>query len=231
MSKTPPTICLDLDGTLVDTAPDLLKALDHSLEESGYPPSNHQTIRPIIGDGAKAMIKRALEDQGIIEPLTKDRLNQLWEDMIEYYTANIADFSRPFKGAVKTLQELREEGFRTAILTNKPYFLTMPLLEALEMTALFDHITAADNFPYRKPDPRALTQTIAATGGTPQRAVMVGDSLTDIKTARAANIPVIGVDFGYSEIPMQDLKPDRLMSSYQSFKQHVASVLEEPSER
>lgn len=215
MSQQITTLCFDLDGTLIDTAPDLLAALDHTLQQAGYPLSDHIQIRPIIGRGAKAMLKRAFcsFDDTIPTP-DNNELDQLWQSFIEHYSIHIANQSSPFEGVVPTLTELQHQGYLLAICTNKPMFLTEPLLEALELTTYFAAIKGADSFPFKKPDPRHLTETILAAGGQSQAAIMIGDSKTDIETARNAQIPVIGVDFGYTDLPMSALAPDKIMSNY-----------------
>lgn len=222
-SSPPAILCFDLDGTLVDTAPDLLAALDHCLKGGGFAPADHSTIRPIIGDGAKTMITRALESQNVRPD--EPQLETLWQTMIEHYRANIAAKSRPFEGATAALERFTQRGVKLAILTNKPLFLTKPLLEALNLTPHFTRITAGDNFPYRKPDPRVLVETLKAAGGNMDNAIMIGDSKTDIDTARNAGIPVIGVTFGYTDQPMADLTPDRLMTHYDELNDLVNELL------
>lgn len=219
------TVCFDLDGTLVDTAPDLLAALDFCLEQKGYALPDHDLIRPIIGQGAKGMIKRSLTlaqvgaDQmmDINElpcPVSDEEIDDLWTVLIDHYSQNIAVHSAPFEGVVEALTTLKQQGVLLAVCTNKPLFLTKPLLDQLDLTSFFDAISGADSFPYRKPDPRHLLDTIALAGGHKETSVMIGDSKTDIDTARNADIAVIGVDFGYSDVTMESLKPDRLMSHY-----------------
>jgi len=219
------TVCFDLDGTLVDTAPDLLAALDFCLAQKGYPLPDHDLIRPIIGQGAKEMIRRSvsLEPMGAADglatqappcPLSEEEIDDLWQVLIAYYAKHIAVKSAPFEGVVEALGALKQRGFLLAVCTNKPLYLTAPLLDQLNLTFYFDAISGADSFPYRKPDPRHLLDTITQAGGDRVTSVMVGDSKTDIDTARNANVPVIGVDFGYSEVTMESLKPDRMMSHY-----------------
>ncbi len=215
MTKRPMTLCFDLDGTLVDTAPDLLNALDSCLQQAGYAQPNHALIRPIIGSGAKAMIKRAFEtDQNILTLPNETEIDRLWHNFIDHYTAHIADESRPYPGALKTLTTLKEAGYLLAVCTNKPISLTTPLLQALNLTPLFDAVVGINSTPYTKPDPRVLHSTVQSAGGDIQTAIMIGDSKTDIDAARNANIPVIGVTFGYSEQPIESLLPDKIMSDY-----------------
>jgi phosphoglycolate phosphatase len=227
------TICFDLDGTLVNTAPDLLGALDHTLKSNGLATSNHEEITPIIGQGAMAMIRRALSSP-CQDPANDERENPtfsdkeietLWQSLIEHYTIHIADQSHPYPGVEEALARLREKQYRLAVCTNKPMFLTTPLLEKLELSAYFNAICGADSFPFKKPDPRHLTQTISKAGGKVQSGVLIGDSNTDVKTARAATLPVIGVPFGYSDTPMAALKPDALIFHFDELTEELIEKL------
>ena len=226
MTKQPITLCFDLDGTLVDTAPDLLNALDSCLAQAGYPKPNHTLIRPIIGSGAKAMIKRAFESDKNTQTLPDEKeIDCLWHHFIDHYSAHIADESRPFPGALKSLQTLKQAGYLLAICTNKPISLTTPLLEALNLTPLFDAVVGINSTPFAKPDARVLQSTVQAAGGNIQSAIMVGDSKTDIDAARNANIPVIGVTFGYSEHPIESLLPDKIMNHYEELQLLIDQII------
>ncbi len=226
MPDLKPTICFDLDGTLIDTAPDLLNALDHCLITDGFEKADRSAIRPIIGNGAKAMIEQSLEIQAKkAEAITPARLEALWEIMINHYAANITAESRPFEGVEAALKALKKTGFPLAVITNKPLFLTIPLLDTLDLTHLFDQITGGDSYPHKKPDPRTLHETVRQAGGTPPLAIMVGDSKTDIDTALNANTPSIGVTFGYTEQTMQSLNPDKLMTHFDQLEGFVGEIV------
>ncbi len=234
MTKSPPptkvTICFDLDGTLVNTAPDLLAALDHTLTTNGHPPSNHGEIIPIIGQGAMAMIRRALGQDDFEESAAKSTafdtdLKPLWQSLIEHYTIHIADQSHPYPGVVEALERLREKRHPLAICTNKPMFLTLPLLDALGLQDYFTAICGADSFPFKKPDPRHLFETIRQAGGQSESGILIGDSATDVQTARAAALPVIGVPFGYSETPMHALKPDAIIAHFDDLTDQLINGL------
>lgn len=228
MKQPKTTLCFDLDGTLVDTAPDLLAALDYTLLKAGHKPSDHAHIRPIIGHGAKAMLNRALEsDKQTVSTINDKEIDRLWHCLIEHYSIHIANQSQPYENVVETLETLKFKGFKLAVCTNKPMFLTEPLLDSLQLTSFFAAIKGADSYSYRKPDPRHLTSTIEAAGGTINDAIMIGDSKTDIDTARNANIPVIGVDFGYTDHPMHDLKPDHIMSHYDELQGLISKIIKE----
>ena len=230
MPKPPMTLCFDLDGTLVDTAPDLLNALDSCLAQAGYPKPNHDIIRPIIGSGAKAMIKRAFESDQTTQTLPDEtEIDRLWHSFIEHYSTYIADKSRPFPAAFKSLQTLKDKGYLLAICTNKPISLTISLLDALDLTPLFASIVGTNSTPYTKPDARVLHSTVQSAGGNIQAAIMIGDSKTDIDAARNANIPVIGVTFGYSEQPIETLQPDKVMNEYDELEGLIAQIINEMS--
>jgi phosphoglycolate phosphatase len=206
------TIVFDLDGTLIDTAPDLISTLNIILAREGMPPVEYDSARRMIGGGAKAMIERALAAEG--RASSKAELDRLFAAFIDHYAAHIADHSRPFPELEATLEHLAGEGHRLAVCTNKLEWLSVRLLDMLQLTRHFVTICGQDTFGVQKPDPRMLRLTIERAGGEPTRAIMVGDSGTDIRTSRAATVPVIAVDFGYSEVPIALLRPDRIIGSY-----------------
>lgn len=222
MSAPKTTICFDLDGTLVNTAPDLFAALDHALSLKGYSPANKDSIRPIIGHGAKAMIIRAISGQN--SQIDNIELDELWHNLIDHYANHIADQSHPFDGAEGSLTTLKAQGHSLTIITNKTMDLTEKLLDALNLSHYFTAITGADSFDFKKPDPRHLFETIKLAGGSNNQAIMVGDSKTDIETAIAANIPVIGVNWGYTDIPMADLKPNIIISHFDGLEAAIKSL-------
>ena len=158
------------------------------------------------------MIERGLTAQGrSFDSKDVDRLYALY---IDYYAAHIADQSRPFPGVEAALDELSERGYRFAVCTNKLEWLSLRLLDALGLSARFEAICGQDTFGVQKPNPEVLHKTIAKARGNADRAIMVGDSVTDIATARAAEVPVIAVDFGYTETPVAMLNPDRVISHF-----------------
>ena len=203
-------VVFDLDGTLVDTAPDLINALNFVLGREGLPPVPLQAARNMIGAGARRLIERGLELEGRAASL--EDISRLTGDFIDYYAAHIADISRPFEGLESALDDLEVLGYRFAVCTNKLEWLSKLLLDRLGLSSRFSAICGADTFGVSKPDPAILKQTIARAGGQPASSVMVGDAGPDIGVARRAGIPVIGVEFGYTEVPMADLKPDRLIN-------------------
>ena len=207
---TPPRIVVfDLDGTLVDTAPDLIGALNYVLDREGLPPVPLQAARNMIGAGARKLIERGLELDG--RAMSVDDIDRLTKDFIAYYADHIADASRPFEGLEAALDELQAPGFRFAVCTNKLEWLSKLLLDKLDLSRRFAAICGADTFGVAKPDPVILQQTVARAGGQLAAAIMVGDAGPDVGVARRAGIPVIGVEFGYTEVPIAELKPDRLI--------------------
>ena len=217
-----PIIVFDLDGTLIDTAPDLIDTLNVVFTREGLPPVAYETARNLIGGGARAMIANGIAAEGrVLEPL---KLEQMFGDFIAHYSAHVADRSLPFPGLVGALDALAAGGYQFAVCTNKLERLSVLLLEKLELADRFEAICGQDTFGIQKPEPEILRRTIAAAGGSPQRAIMIGDSLTDICTARAASIPVIAVDFGYSERPVSEYKPDQIISNFAQLPAAIAAI-------
>jgi phosphoglycolate phosphatase len=217
------TVVFDLDGTLVDTAPDLINALNFVLDREGLPPVPLHSARNMIGAGARRLIERGLELEGRSADL--EDITRLTSDFIDYYAAHIADVSRPFEGLEGALDDLSARGYRFAVCTNKLEWLSKLLLDQLGLSSRFAAICGADTFGISKPDPAILRQTIARAGGEVSSAIMVGDAGPDIGVARRAGIPVIGVEFGYTEVPIADLKPDRLINHMRELPAAVESLM------
>ena len=204
------TVVFDLDGTLIDTAPDLTNALNHVLVERGHAPVSRATIRSTIGHGVRVMIEDALRRDGVT-----DDVDAMLAAFLRYYQANIAVEGGPFPGAVAAVEELRATGARLAICTNKREYLARLLLKTLDLDTFFDAISGRDTFPVSKPDPGHLLGTIKAAGGDPSRAIMIGDSEVDVRTASAAGVPVIWVSFGYaSPGPLEGPAPDATIDDF-----------------
>jgi phosphoglycolate phosphatase len=216
-----PILVFDLDGTLVDTAPDLAGTLNVVLTRGGFEPVHYDEARMMIGGGARIMIERALQSQHAdVSPAELDRM---FDAFIEYYAGHIADASQPFPGLAAALDLLADK-FIFAVCTNKLEGLSHRLLDALDLTKHFAFVCGQDTFDVKKPDPAVLRLTIERAGGTMADAVMIGDSATDIDTARAAGIPVIAVDFGYTEIPVAKLNPDAVISHFDALPAAIAGM-------
>jgi phosphoglycolate phosphatase len=216
------TIVFDLDGTLVDTAPDLVDTLNIILEREGLPRVPYEVARNLIGGGAKVMIANGLASQR--RSVTPARLDELFDEFIEHYTVHIADRSHPFPGVVSALDKLAADNCRFAVCTNKLERLSVMLLEKFGLAGRFAVICGQDTFGVKKPDPEVLRRTIVAAGGEINRAVMVGDSATDIRTARGAGVPVVVVDFGYSDKPVTEYQPDRVIGHFDELPEAIASL-------
>lgn len=218
-----PVIAFDLDGTLVDTAPDLIGALNYILAREGLPPLPLASARNLIGAGARRLLERGFEAEG--REVTVEEMARLTADFIAYYETHIADESRPFEGLEDALDRLSDRGFRLAVCTNKLEGLSRLLLDKLGLTARFAAICGADTFGVSKPDPVILQQTVARAGGRIASTIMVGDAGTDVGVARRSGVPVIGVGFGYTEVPIADLKPDRLIGHMRELPAAVDSLI------
>lgn len=218
-----PTVVFDLDGTLVDTAPDLVATLNVVLAREGVAAVPYDIARNMVGAGARRMIELALQRAKASVP--KIDLERMFNDFIAHYAANIADHSQPFPGMIDALDVLAESGYRLAVCTNKLEGLSRVLLDKLALSARFAAICGPDTFGMAKPDPEILRRTIVQAGGELDRVVMVGDSVTDIHTARAASVPIIAVDFGYDEGPIARLAPDRVIGHFGALPDTIFGLL------
>jgi phosphoglycolate phosphatase len=217
-----PLLVFDLDGTLVDTAPDLVDTLNVVFASEGLPTVPYDQARMMIGGGAQAMLVRGLEADG--RAVTPQLMDRLFADYIAHYTNHIADRSRPFPGVIDALDALALRGHRFAVCTNKLERLSVLLLRALDLADRFAVICGQDTFGIQKPDPEMLRRTIAAAEGASGDAIMIGDSETDIRTAQAAGIPIVAVDFGYSERPVAEFTPDRVISHFTQLPSEIAAL-------
>jgi phosphoglycolate phosphatase len=218
------TVVFDLDGTLVDTAPDLIKALNFVLDREGLPPVPLHSARNMIGAGARRLIERGLEVEG--RAASPADITRLTSDFIDYYAAHIAEDSHPFDGLEDALDDLGMRGYQFAVCTNKLEWLSKRLLDQLGLSPRFAAICGADTFGVSKPDPVILQQTVARAGGQLSSTVMVGDAGPDIGVARRAGIPVIGVEFGYTDVPIADLKPDLLIGHMRDLPAAVERLMD-----
>ncbi len=222
LTPMPSTVVFDLDGTLVDTAPDLIHACNHVLRKAGLGPVPETVLRPLISLGSKAMIVRGLAHHG--HTLGAGEVDAMWSGFLDYYAANIAVDSRPYPDVESVIDRLGSGGARLAVCTNKIEGLSRRLLEALGLDRHFAAICGRDTFAVCKPHPGHLIGAIEAAGGHLARTVMVGDSDTDVATARAAGVPIIGLSFGYTDVPMAKLGPDVLIDSYAAFDEAYAQI-------
>jgi phosphoglycolate phosphatase len=205
-------VIFDLDGTLVDTAPDLMRATNHVLQSLGRRPIDMDEVRVFVGHGARALLTRGLTATGGL-PENYD-VEPDYNRFVDFYAANIATGSAPFPGTVKLLDRLRAEGIAMGVCTNKLEGLSLRLLEELDLLPYFGSVVGPDTIGVAKPDPRPLREAVTRLGVKPERAIMVGDSETDIRTARNAGVPVIGVPFGYTPQHVSTYGPDRVVNHY-----------------
>eukprot|EP01037_Dinobryon_pediforme_P013012 gene13012-13114_t len=225
--STRPLLVFDLDGTLADTAPDLMGTLNFVLGQNGIGALPVEKAHSLLGAGARALLRRGFAAQG--EPLDDARLERLFGDFIGHYADNIAVHSRLFPGVRSALDLFAAQGYKFAVCTNKVEALAVKLLDQLALSHYFGAICGQDSAiidgrAVQKPDPRALFHTISLAGGAPHQAIMIGDSKTDIDTARAAHIPVIAVDFGYTDVPVSALGPDFIISHFDDLGRAVAHI-------
>lgn len=217
------TAVFDLDGTLVDSANDLIRATNHTLQVAGLSAVPGETLRTTVSHGARAMLEQALRLLG--KDMPKGDVDRLQATFLAYYADNIAIDTRPFPGAIATLGRMRTAGARLAVCTNKTEQLARRLLRAVEMDGLFHAITGRDTLPVCKPDPGHLIGTVILADGDLSSVVMVGDSEIDIKTARAAGIPSIGVTFGYSPEPIDTFQPGATIAHFDELEPSIRRLM------
>lgn len=217
------TIVFDLDGTLVDTAPDLVASTNHVMRHLGLKDITRKQLETYVGHGALRMIQEAIASQAA-RPAEQD-IYPLFDLFISHYSDNLAVGSRPYDGVVSALSKFKDSGTTLAVCTNKAEKQAKAVLQSLGLTPFFAAIAGRDTYPTFKPHPGHLTNTISAAGGLASNAIMVGDSATDIATARAAGIPVIAVSFGYTDVPVSELGPDIIIDHYDELESAVATVL------
>jgi phosphoglycolate phosphatase len=219
------TIVFDLDGTLVDSAPDLLRALNQVLDLDGLPHPPAATVHKLVGHGARRLIERATTLCGA--HYTETRLDQLTEAFIDFYARDIASLSRPYPGVVAVLDEFAAAGAILAVCTNKRTDLSVQLLEALGLAERFAVIVGADAVAARKPDPGHVLETVSRAGGAKERALMIGDTEADAAAAKAAEVPVVLVRFGYgdAEAVAASIGADALIESYEELPALARTLL------
>jgi phosphoglycolate phosphatase len=218
-----PILVFDLDGTLADTMRDLIPVLNRTTAREGLGEIPFADVGHVVGHGARAMIEKAFSYHGReLDPAVHDRL---FDVFLEDYAANLSANTVLFDGANAALDHFAGSGWLLGVCTNKPEKLAVRLLDELGVLGRFAAVTGGDSYAYRKPDPRHLLGTIESAGGDPASAIMVGDSRTDIDTARNAGVPVVAVDFGYTDIPVRDLYPDRVISHFGELRQAVEGLI------
>ncbi len=206
------TVIFDLDGTLVHTAPDLLRATNYVLTQNDRKPMVLDDMLDTVSFGAKQMIKRGFDITG--DPLDEKQLDLMFMCFIDYYIANIAIDSKPFDGCIDLLEQCQARGMKLGVCTNKMETFAVKLLSELDMLKYFAAIIGPDTIGIAKPDPAPYRETVKRIGGDIHNSIMVGDSKIDILTAKAAKVPVIAFTFGYSDEPIEELGADYVLGHY-----------------
>ncbi|HEU0099601.1 MAG TPA: phosphoglycolate phosphatase [Allosphingosinicella sp.] len=216
-------VAFDLDGTLADTAPDLAEALNHALAALGRPPVAPASVRNLIGHGGRALLRRGLAASG---DSSEALVEQGYPILLEHYAAHICDGTRPFPGLEEALDSVAGAGAALAVCTNKAEALAAKLIGALGWGDRFAAVVGGDTLAVRKPDPAPLLEAIARAGGG--RAALVGDSIVDAETARAAGLPFVAVSFGYSDRPVEALGADAVIADYRDLRRTLERLAERP---
>jgi len=218
-----PTILFDLDGTLADTARDLVHTMNVLLVRHGRATVPEDQIRRMVGAGARKIMDRGFAATGA--PVNEAQLDNLFEEFLEHYSAHIADHTVLFPGVLTQLEALSASGAQLAVCTNKAERLTHQLLEALDITRFFPVVIGGDTLPVRKPDPLHLHEAISRSSGSISSTIMVGDSAPDFEAARAAQIRSICVTFGYTETPAAELGADVLIDHFDALPSALNTLL------
>src|SRR4051812_10555013 len=214
-------LVFDLDGTLIDSLPDLHVAINEMLRGLNRPELTPGQVRPMIGDGSWALVERALAATGPAADL-----NAAYDRFLPIYEAQSTRLSRLYPGVAETLAQLKDAGARLAICTNKPQIVTVAVLESFGIATCFDAVLCGDVVPFRKPDRRHLLATIEQLNATPDDTLIIGDNENDYAAARAASVPVILMRYGYLRVPPETLSPDAWLDHFPDIPQTVAKWLE-----
>lgn len=220
--RPPATIVFDLDGTLAETAPDLIGTLNAIMRDEGLPAVPVAKARDLVGAGARALIERGFRLHE--RPLAPEKLEALFQRFLVIYAERVADESHLYDGVVEALDLLASRGHALAVCTNKPERHSFMLMDKLGITARFAKIAGRDTYPFFKPDGRHIAHTVVDAGGDVANAIMVGDSRTDIAAARDAGVPVICVPFGYTDVPIETLSPDLVIQHFRELPEAVTRI-------
>lgn len=223
----PLTLAFDLDGTLVDTAPDLLGALNFVLGEQGLAPIHEDRLRALVGAGARVMIERGLAIHQV--PAGAADVDRMLEDFLRFYRGHIADHSRPFPGVAETLDLLAGHGHTLVVVTNKYERYSVQLLDTLNLARYFAVIAGPDTYGVRKPEPGHLLRAVEQAGGEAARTIMIGDSITDMATAREAGVPAIAVSFGYRDGSIESLGADAVVDHFHEIPASIERLAGQPA--
>ena len=223
------TILFDLDGTLIDTAPDLMSAHNHVMKKFGYVKRELDDIKKLAGRGSKAMIKKSIheiaERTGKIKKTNENEAEEMTKEFINYYSQNICNKSKLRAGVLNFLTWCKKNSILMAICTNKQEHLSIDLLKKIKLYDFFDYIAGGNTFNYNKPDPRHLINTIEIIGGNLKKSIMIGDSETDSTAAKAAKIPFILIENGYTEKKPDQIHYDHLIKNFVGLEEIIQKYI------
>ena len=215
------TILFDLDGTIIDTAPDLMNAHNHVMKKFGHEPKELSDIKSLAGKGAWMMMQRSFKKEVTDEKIK----NEMTKEFINFYSKNIANGSKPIKGLFQFLDWAKSKNISMAICTNKQERLAIDLLKKLKLIDYFEYVAGSDTFAFNKPDPRHLTDVVEIIGGDLKKTIMVGDSEVDEMAASNAKLPFVLIEDGYTEKTIQQIKHDVLIKNYIGFDKIISKYL------
>ena len=224
------TILFDLDGTLVDTAPDLMNAHNHVMKKYGYPTKSTEEIRNLVGQGAGAMLGRSIWGQAKKEfgKINDKKIKEeMVNDFVNFYGKNIVNESTLINGVMEFLKWCKEKNISMAVCTNKQEHLAIDLLKKIGINDFFEYVAGHNTFDYCKPDPRHLTSVIEILGGDVEKSLMMGDSETDANAAKAASIPVILLENGYTEKNTNEIYHNHLIKDFIGVEKIVSTYLKD----
>ena len=220
MTNPKPIILFDLDGTLIDSAPDLVGTLNIILKRHGRTTLTISAVKKLVGNGARALLEQGFKETGA----PAENLDALTVEFIETYVPNCAVLSRPFSGVIETLDTFANSGYRMAVCTNKPQAPSETILTELGLMQYFEVVVGGDFFPMRKPDPQHLLGALQLMDAPENPAIMVGDSYNDVASARNAGMPVIVVTYGYTTTPAHELGGDILVDHFSDIVTAIARI-------
>ena len=218
------TILFDLDGTLINTAPDLMNAHNHVMRKYGYKEKNISDIKKLAGRGSKVMLTRSLSDSTNIKEF-EDKIDKMTKEFINYYSKNISKESTLKKGLLDFLSWCKKKSISLGVCTNKQEHLSIDLLKKIKIYHFFEYVAGGDTFKHNKPDPRHLTDTIEIVGGNLKKTIMIGDSETDSNASKAANIPFVLIDDGYTEKKSNEIYHNHLIKDFVGLEKIIEKYL------
>ena len=218
------TLLFDLDGTLVNTAPDLMNAHNYVMKKYGFREKNLSDIKKLAGRGSKVMLTRSLSDVAKSNEF-EDKIDEMTNEFINYYSNNISNESTLKKGLLNFLSWCKEKSIQLGVCTNKQEYLSIDLLKKIKIYHFFEYVAGGDTFKYNKPDPRHLTDAIEIIGGCVKKTIMIGDSETDSNASKAANIPFVLIDDGYTEKKSNEIFHDHLVKDYVGLEKIIEKYL------